>query len=446
MIVSSCLRTTRTGGSWPALCLPHLALVFLMLAVVGCSSDDPTAPEPAPSNVPTIPTISHPTDQLPATSDFLAVEQANLTNLRPNLAGLSAAALDKLDACVVLDFRLAPGARQIYTDGKPCFPEGLQFSESFDWYTFGQASFTWPFVYLGEFGGSHYYLSTTAARWMYADLNARCLGGHLASLSSQEESDFVRDGVEAIGTGTYWLGLTDWGRTNNDWIWTSGEPVTWTNWHAGEPNNDGGEQFLQALDDGTWNDTNLSVAYRYVVETDSLLTDPGPDPISCATFQNTPLFVEGLLGPTTPPVIERRLYWQKIFQVTVGAGSSYEHQHSYTHGTSETTGMSFGYSIGISVSAGWGFVSTEIETEFHQDFSHEVTINDEETFTKTYSAAAPEGKILVLALWQLRERYVITDGQGNDWSDPSYVLAEPLPYLDQGLEQEYLQTTLFDAK
>ena len=203
---------------------------------------------------------------------------------------------------------------------------------------------------------------------------------------------------------------------------------------------------FRSTGDATWNDTNFNNVFPYVIESDSLLTDPGDDPITCATYQNTPLFLEELIGPFTVPVVERRLYWQKIFQVTVGAGSGYEHAHSYTHGTSETNGMSFGYSIGISVTAGWGFVSATIESEFHQDFSHEVTISDEETLTKTYSAEAPLDKTLVLALWQLRERYVITDGQGNDWSDPSYELAEPLPYLDQGLETEYLQTIQFDAK
>ena len=96
--------------------------------------------------------------------------------------------------------------------------------------------------------------------------------------------------------------------------------------------------------------------------------------------------------------------------------------------------------------ASWGFVSTQIETEFHQDFQHEVTVSSEETFTKTYEATAPEGKTMVLALWQLRERYVITDGSGAPWSDPGYLLDAPLPQLDQGLQQEYLQTILFDQE
>lgn len=425
------------------LTLPLLMAALLLMAACG---DDSAAPEPLQPNTPPVPTITNAGDQLPANSTFLVAERATLREFSPDLTGLTPAMLDKLNEAVVLDFRLLPGRSRIVTNGRPCFPDRLQFSETTGWFTLSRASLPWPYQLLGQYGGSYYYLCPTASRWMYADVNCRSLGGHLASLTSAGESDFVVDALGTAGISSAFIGLTDWGRANNDWIWTSGEPYGWSSWAAGEPNNSNGEQFAHIYyPGGKWNDTNFVAAYPYVLERSSPLPDPGSATVSCAAYGGSPLFIDALAGPEVAPKIERRLYWQKVFQVTVGAGATYAQEHTYTHGTSETTGMSFGWSIGISVSADWGFVSAAIETEFHQDFSHEVTISSEESITKSYSATAPADKIMVLALWQLRERYVITDDMGTAWQDPGYILASALPALDQGLEEEYLQTIYFDA-
>ncbi len=426
----------------PASTLPLLLAALTMIAACGGGS---SAPEPEPQNTPDIPTIGSPTDQLPATSPYLVAERVTLREFSPDLTGLSPAMLAKLNEAVVLDFRLLPGRSRIVTDGRPRFPERLQFSETTGWFTLSHGSVAWPYHLLGQYGGHYYYSCATAARWMYADVNARSLGGYLASVTSPGESDFLVAALGDAGITSAFIGLTDWGRTNNDWVWTSGEPYSWSNWSAGEPNDTNGEQFAHIISNGKWNDTNFVYASPYVLEFAAPLPDPGTSAVNCATFGGSPLFIDELAGPAVAPKLERRLYWQKVFQVGVGAGATYSQEHSYTHGVSETTGMTFGWSIGISVSADWGFVSSEIETEFHQDFSHEVTINDESTVTKTYSATAPADKNMVLALWQLRERYVITDEDGNAWEDPGYLLVADLPALDQGLTEEYLQTIYFDA-
>jgi hypothetical protein len=140
----------------------------------------------------------------------------------------------------------------------------------------------------------------------------------------------------------------------------------------------------------------------------------------------------------------RSVYWKKVFQRTLGAGATYSQEHSYTQGTEESTGMSFGWSIGISTSLGWGPVSAEISTEFHQDFNHEMTVYEESTVTDTYECTAPAGKTVIFALWQLRERFTICNQAGEPWTDPKYQLDGALPSLDQGLDQEYLQTLYFD--
>jgi len=424
------------------------SLFAAALLAPGCSDDSgPTAPDvPEEPTTPDIPTVNNPNDELPTTSDYLVTEQAVLRNLSPMLTGMSPAGLAKLNEAVTLEFQLPPGRNVLFEDGHACYPEHLQIRiGTGGWVNLTRSEVAAPFMELGTYEGSHYYLSAAACQWAYGDVSCRNFGAHLASVTSAAENAFLLGAVQDVLPGaTYFIGLTDWGRSNNDWFWTSGEPVTWTNWAGGEPNNNGGEYFTQVYTNGQWNDTRVGNMYVYVLESDEPLSNLNADPVPCAAYGSNKMFIDGLAAATVVPHVERRVYWEKVFQVTLGAGATYNEAHSYMHGTSETTGMSFGWSIGISAELGWGPVSTKIETEFHQDFNHEVTVNSEETFTKTYEATAPADKTMVLALWHLRERYVITDGNGQEWSDPAFILDGPLPYLDQGLQQEYLQTILFD--
>ncbi len=428
----------------------RLVLLALLLLATGCSDDGggPTDPEPAPpANTPPIPTVSNPSDELPTRSQFLAVESAALGNFSPELAGASEALLARLNQAWAMDFRLPPGRGRLATDGHLQAPDNLQWCpENGDWHDLGRTSVPAPLTLLATHQGTSYYLSAGACRWWFADVTCRNFGGQLVVLDSATEADLVHAAVAEQAPGErYFVGLTDWGRSNNDWIWVDGTPFGWSRWASGEPNNSHGEYFVEVYEDGRWNDTRTGTRRRFVLETTTPLPDHGDQPVPCAVWDGNTVFLDHLAAPTVAPHVERRVYWERVFQVTLGAGATYSEEHSYTHGTEETTGMSFGYSIGVSTSVDlWGVASTTIETEFHQDFEHEVSIRSEETFSKTYEATAPEGRTMVLALWQLRERYVITDGQGNAWADPDYVLDGALPELDQGLQQEYLQTILFD--
>lgn len=426
------------------------ATASLMLA--GCSDDDgPTAPEEngQPANTPPLPTVANPLDELPTRSAFWTTDSAVLRNFSPELAGLSQDKIDALDEAVALEFRLPAGRNVLVADGRACSPEHLQ-TRVMDgvWTSWNRSSTVAPLVELGSAEGSYYYLAAAPCCWGYADVNCRNFGGHLASLHSETENAFVLAAVQSLLPGeTFSIGLTDLGRLHNDWIWTSGEPADWTNWAPGEPNDyHGAENFGTVRSDGTWNDIGPTIRYAYVLERAEPLPDLGDGEIACATNGSDLLFLDNLAAPSVTPYLERRIYWERVFRTTVDYPGGYDNTHSYTLGTSETTGMSFGWSIGISASLGWGPVSTQIETEFHQDFDHEVTVSSEETYSRTYEADAIEGKTLVVALWQLRERFVITDGTGEAWTDPGFVLAGPLPELDQGLEQEYLQIIVFDAR
>ena len=115
---------------------------------------------------------------MPATSSFLVKESAELRNLRPDLAGATPAMLDALNAAYALDFRLPAGDNVLVADGRPCYPENLEWSVLGCWYGLSRSTSPAPLIELGAFGGSYYYLSSQATRWYFADVNCRNFGGH----------------------------------------------------------------------------------------------------------------------------------------------------------------------------------------------------------------------------------------------------------------------------
>lgn len=128
-------------------------------------------------------------------------------------------------------------------------------------------------------GNGHYYVATeTVGPWDDAHATATALGGYLVSVLSQEENHFLQEtffnqsGPDA--RTAYWIGFHDAFREGN-FVWTSGEPESYTNWATGEPNNarggiapPDGEDFT-AINwghsqhvswhlPGTWNDTPVN--------------------------------------------------------------------------------------------------------------------------------------------------------------------------------------------
>lgn len=113
--------------------------------------------------------------------------------------------------------------------------------------------------------GRIYYL-LAASTWRDAEAQAVKLGGHLATVRSKAEQDWIVNTFYGWGGDTnrsLWIGLND-SRTEGQFVWTSGEPVTYTNWRSGEPNDAfGDEDYTEMMIDGAmrgqpdfgqWND------------------------------------------------------------------------------------------------------------------------------------------------------------------------------------------------
>ncbi len=87
----------------------------------------------------------------------------------------------------------------------------------------------------------HYYVYVEdGMSWADAEAHAVSLGGHLVTINDSAENDWV---VATFGTW-YWIGLSDIA-VEGVWVWSSGEPVTYTNWFPSEPNDYLGEDFAE---------------------------------------------------------------------------------------------------------------------------------------------------------------------------------------------------------
>jgi hypothetical protein len=126
---------------------------------------------------------------------------------------------------------------------------------------------TGPVVY-----NHHDYYLLGQSSWTDAEAEATTLGGHLVTINDAAENTFVFTTFDTFGgiERFLWIGFTDepsYGTTEGTFVWSSGEPVTYTNWNAGEPNNnshnpEGDENFTfiypqvegPPTPGGSWND------------------------------------------------------------------------------------------------------------------------------------------------------------------------------------------------
>ena len=126
------------------------------------------------------------------------------------------------------------------------------------------------FVYSGDFEGHQYWLSTYPAYWNEARQSCENQGGHLVTISSAEENEFV---WQASGNVDLWIGFTD-EEAEGVWTWVTGEDADYTNWHSGEPNNGGShdneDQAMIYSMTGDWNDEDGPYdLYLFMLEIDS---------------------------------------------------------------------------------------------------------------------------------------------------------------------------------
>ncbi len=113
---------------------------------------------------------------------------------------------------------------------------------------------------------NHDYYILEFAEWTIAEAKAVELGGHLVTINDADENEWVRSTVSTqMNANTMqvaWIGLSDFAQEGN-YVWSSGEDVTYLNWYGNEPNNSGGNEdycsiWLEGNWGGGWNDGKLN--------------------------------------------------------------------------------------------------------------------------------------------------------------------------------------------
>ena len=130
----------------------------------------------------------------------------------------------------------------------------------------------------------HAYYLLSANLWEASEAEAISLGGHLATINDAAENTWVFSTFGAYGgqDRLFWIGLNDVA-AEGTFVWSSGEPVTYTNWYLGEPNDEFGEEDrVTMVPDtgfaGTWNDLQNATAddqNRPVLAVAEIVPEPG---------------------------------------------------------------------------------------------------------------------------------------------------------------------------
>lgn len=105
----------------------------------------------------------------------------------------------------------------------------------------------------GVYGGSNVYT------WEEAKNICEKMGGHLVSINSQAEQEFVAQIVDksSFSKGLYWIGGYRNSIDKYQWYWCDGTKFTYENWNDGEPNDLGSNEYYVHMykSSGKWNDT-----------------------------------------------------------------------------------------------------------------------------------------------------------------------------------------------
>jgi hypothetical protein len=176
--------------------------------------------------------------------------------------------------------------------------------------------------------GHQYYLLGQST-WVEAEAAAQGLNGHLVTLRNTAEQQWVFTNFSTWGgqERILWIGLHDADPVNNatnfldrraEFVWSSGEPVIYSNWSAVEPNNyrDRGEYYVHTLppsdpsEPGAWVDAwDVDFNGRPLHGVVELGGAPAKEPSSWTMGKKTFLFMRvNFPDDLTEPISEEDAY------------------------------------------------------------------------------------------------------------------------------------------
>ncbi len=109
------------------------------------------------------------------------------------------------------------------------------------------------------FNGHSYQLFNEQMNWNSAKQYCENLGGHLVTITSEQEQNFLENLIKSGTKEGYWIGATD-EKTEGVYEWITGEVFSYTAWRYDQPDNNfgddsvNGEDYLHLWTEGKWND------------------------------------------------------------------------------------------------------------------------------------------------------------------------------------------------
>ncbi len=108
-----------------------------------------------------------------------------------------------------------------------------------------------------EYNGHYYKAYDISKSWTDAKSYCENVGGHLVTVTSQTENEYVYSIIKNELMNLYWIGAF---LENSKWQWVTTESFSYANWALGEPNSFGNEYYVQIYNDkistsksGFWN-------------------------------------------------------------------------------------------------------------------------------------------------------------------------------------------------
>lgn len=133
-----------------------------------------------------------------------------------------------------------------------------------------------------EFNGHKYVYYLDTVDWYSAKEKCESVKGHLVTITSDEENQFLVNNFPDELISFFWIGASD-EEQEGKWYWVTGEKFEYDNWSTGNPNNDSDNEHFAGIMKyeenfdyletpiGTWNDFSVKTRYRsgYICEWES---------------------------------------------------------------------------------------------------------------------------------------------------------------------------------
>ena len=168
-----------------------------------------------------------------------------------------------------------------------------------------------------EFNGNYYKFIDQSLTWEQAKKYCEGIGGHLATVTHEEEDAFCLNIWQTTGVKSCWLGASD-SNTEGVWQWITGETWSFVHWGGSEPNGGTKENCL-----------NYNNGEKYSCWNDSAETEKKP--FLCEWEKEDMQSVRNDYGYVTSPneIYNNALYFNGNMYKVFDYGMTYDEAVSY---------------------------------------------------------------------------------------------------------------------